>query len=111
MLSIEKLYQILYQNMGPQYWWPAETPIEMMLGAILVQNTNWNNADIALSRLKEETSFNAQTILKMPLESLQQVIRSSGFYKNKAKAIQALLLWLNQHHFDYSSIAKLYVIA
>lgn len=108
MLSIEKLYQILYQNMGPQYWWPAETPIEMMLGAILVQNTNWNNADIALSRLKEETSFNAQTILKMPLESLQQVIRSSGFYKNKAKAIQALLLWLNQHHFDYSSIAKLY---
>ena len=88
MLSIEKLYQILYQNMGPQYWWPAETPIEMMLGAILVQNTNWNNADIAFSRLKEETSFNAQTILKMPLESLQQVIRSSGFYKNKAKAIQ-----------------------
>ena len=72
------------------------------------QNTNWNNADIALSRLKEETSFNAQTILKMPLESLQQVIRSSGFYKNKAKAIQALLLWLNEHHFDYSSIAKLY---
>ena len=57
MLSIEKLYQILYQNMGPQYWWPAETPIEMMLGAILVQNTNWNNADIALSRLKEETSL------------------------------------------------------
>ena len=108
MLSIEKLYQILYQNMGPQYWWPADTPIEMMLGAILVQNTNWNNADIALSRLKEETSFNAQTILKMPLESLQQVIRSSGFYKNKAKAIQALLLWLNEHHFDYSSIAKLY---
>ena len=44
----------------------------------------------------------------MPLESLQQVIRLSGFYKNKAKAIQALLLWLNQHHFDYSSIAKLY---
>ena len=37
MLSIEKLYQILYQNMGPQYWWPAETPIEMMLGAILVK--------------------------------------------------------------------------
>ena len=107
MLSIEKLYQILYQNMGPQYWWPAETPIEMMLGAILVQNTNWNNADIALSRLKEKLLL-MRTILKMPLESLQQVIRSSGFYKNKAKAIQALLLWLNQHHFDYSSIAKLY---
>ena len=108
MLSIEKLYQILYQNMGPQYWWPAETPIEMMLGAILVQNTNWNNADIALSRLKEETSFNAQTILKMPLESLQQVIRSSGFYKNKAKAIHTLFNWLNQYHFDYCRINEVY---
>ena len=78
MLSIEKLYQILYQN-GPSILVASRNIIEMMLGAILVQNTNWNNAD-ALSRLKE-TSFNAQTILKMPLESLQQVIRSSGFYK------------------------------
>ena len=44
----------------------------------------------------------------MPLEQLQQTIRSSGFYKNKGKAIHALMDWLNQHHFDYQSIAQHY---
>lgn len=46
--------------MGAQHWWPAQSPIEMMLGAILVQNTNWKNADMALTRLKEETQFNGK---------------------------------------------------
>ena len=44
----------------------------------------------------------------MPLEQLQQTIRSSGFYKNKGKAIHALMDWFNQHHFDYESIAQHY---
>ncbi|MEJ7503825.1 endonuclease III domain-containing protein, partial [Staphylococcus pasteuri] len=52
MLQTEELYNILYQNMGPQHWWPADSNIEMMLGAILVQNTNWRNADLALQSLK-----------------------------------------------------------
>ena len=47
MLSIEKLYQILYQNMGPQYWWPAETPIEMMLGAPTQRISTRNSTDKA----------------------------------------------------------------
>ena len=93
MLSTEELYQKLYNNMGAQRWWPAETPIEMMLGAILVQNTNWKNADMALTRLYEETQFDGKKILQMPLEQLQQTIRSSGFYKNKGKAIHALMDW------------------
>ena len=71
--------------MGAQHWWPAQSPIEMMLGAILVQNTNWKNADMALTRLKEETQFNGKKILNMSLEDLQQTIRSSGFYKIKVK--------------------------
>ena len=108
LLQTEELYNILYQNMGPQHWWPADSNIEMMLGAILVQNTNWRNADLALQSLKEATDFNPKYILNMPLENLQMVIKSSGFYKNKAKAIHALFSWLDQHHFDYSSIAKLY---
>ncbi|RIO40079.1 endonuclease III domain-containing protein, partial [Staphylococcus pasteuri] len=95
MLHTQELYDILYQNMGPQHWWPAASEIEMMLGAILVQNTNWKNADLALTSLKHETNFNPQHILDIPLEDLQQIIKSSGFYKNKGKAIHALLSWLN----------------
>ena len=73
-----------------------------------MQNTNWKNADMALTRLYEETQFDGKKILQMPLEQLQQTIRSSGFYKNKGKAIHALMDWLNQHHFDYQSIAQHY---
>lgn len=80
----------------------------MMLGAILVQNTNWRNADLALQSLKEATDFNPKYILNMPLENLQMVIKSSGFYKNKAKAILALFSWLDQHHFDYDRIVTQY---
>ncbi|SUM45008.1 endonuclease III [Staphylococcus petrasii] len=108
MLSTETLYNELLNHMGPQGWWPAETPEEMMLGAILVQNTNWKNADMALLRLREETQFEPQKILELPLEELQEVIRSSGFYKNKGKAIHALFQWLNQFNFDYEKIAQYY---
>ena len=107
-LTTEALYNILLDNMGPQHWWPAESPEEMMLGAILVQNTNWNNADMALMRLKEETCFDPQTILALPLNELQDIIRSSGFYKNKGKAIHALFNWLNQYNFDYDAIARMH---
>ncbi|MFS4465491.1 endonuclease III domain-containing protein [Staphylococcus haemolyticus] len=107
-LTTEALYKILLDNMGPQHWWPAKSPEEMMLGAILVQNTNWKNADMALMRLREETQFDPQKILSLPLAELQEIIRSSGFYKNKGKAIHALFQWLNQFNFDYENIAQHY---
>lgn len=94
--------------MGAQHWWPAKSKIEMMLGAILVQNTNWKNADLALKSLKRETNFDSQQILELPLEDLQQIIKSSGFYKNKGKAIHALLSWLNEHQFNYKEIVAYY---
>lgn len=107
-LTTEALYKMLLDNMGPQHWWPAESPEEMMLGAILVQNTNWKNADMALMRLKEETQFDPQKILNLPLEELQDIIRSSGFYKNKGKAIHALFHWLNNYQFDYNYITQVH---
>ncbi|MDU0995629.1 MAG: endonuclease III domain-containing protein, partial [Staphylococcus lugdunensis] len=79
--------------MGPQAWWPAETPEEMIAGAILVQNTAWNNAHMALLRLKEATQFQPQSILSLSLETLQRIIRPSGFYRNKAKALHELFSW------------------
>lgn len=108
MLDTASLYKKLYQHMGPQGWWPAETHIEMMLGAILVQNTNWRNAAYAIQSLNEATNLDPHHILRLDLETLQQLIRSSGFYKNKAKTILALLKWLNEHDFNYEAIANRY---
>lgn len=107
-LDTESLYRILYKHMGPQGWWPADSKIEIILGAILVQNTNWRNAAYAIDSLKQATLLDPHHILNLELEDLQTLIKSSGFYKNKAKTILALLSWLHQYDFDYKAIAHKY---
>ncbi|EHJ08249.1 endonuclease III domain-containing protein [Staphylococcus simiae] len=108
MLTPDQLYQILYQNMGPQYWWPASNHIEMMLGAILVQNTRWHNAAMALQQLQQQTDFKPQKILKLTQSELQTLIHSSGFYKSKATTIINLLTWLAKQDFNYDKINQFY---
>lgn len=108
MLDTYTLYRKLYEHMGPQGWWPAESKIEIILGAILVQNTNWRNADYAIQTLKKKTQLQVQNILKLEIEELQILIKSSGFYKNKAQTIFSLLRWLQQFNFDYQAIAEKY---
>lgn len=104
MLGTDELYKLLYRHMGPQNWWPADNDIELMLGAILVQNTRWRNAEIALNQIKEHTHFNPNHILELPIETLQSLIHSSGFYKSKTLTIKTLLTWLARHHFNYQEI-------
>ncbi|AYX89025.1 endonuclease III related protein [Staphylococcus cohnii] len=107
MLDTQSLYKILFSHMGSQHWWPAESKIEVILGAILVQNTNWRNAAYALEQLKVKTEFDPEQILNLDWESLQTLIKSSGFYKNKARTILNLLAWLECFDFDYHAV-KLY---
>src|SRR5699024_5035126 len=95
MMTTEQLYKALLKHMGPQGWWPADTREEIILGAILVQNTNWNNDALYLRQLKEATYFEPQNILDLPIEELKILILSSGIYNNKAKAISILFNWLN----------------
>ncbi len=108
MLGTDELYKLLYRHMGPQNWWPADNDIEMMLGAILVQNTRWRNAEIALNQIKEHTHFNPNHVLELPIETLQSLIRPSGFYKSKSLTIKTLLTWLARHHFNYQEINERY---
>lgn len=108
MLGTDELYKLLYRHMGPQNWWPADNDIEMMLGAILVQNTRWRNAEIALNQIKEHTHFNPNHILELPIETLQSLIHSSGFYKSKSLTIKTLLTWLARDHFNYQEINERY---
>ncbi|WP_440594565.1 endonuclease III domain-containing protein [Staphylococcus aureus] len=108
MLGTDELYKVLYEHLGPQFWWPADNDIEMMLGAILVQNTRWRNAEIALNQIKEHTHFNPNHILELPIETLQSLIHSSGFYKSKSLTIKTLLTWLARHHFNYQEINERY---
>ena len=107
-LAIRKLYDTLLNEMGPQGWWPAESKVEIILGAILVQNTNWRNVDKSLNNLKSATVFLPEEILRLPVAKLEELIRPSGFYRNKARAIQASFQWFDHHNWDYQAIQNEY---
>ncbi|MCS7250416.1 MAG: hypothetical protein NZ608_05765 [candidate division WOR-3 bacterium] len=86
-----KIYQILYNHFGPQNWWPGENEIEIMIGAILTQNTNWQNVEKAIKNLKEKTKLDPIIIYKTPLKRLAKIIKPSGFYNIKAKRLKEFI--------------------
>ncbi|WP_125765359.1 endonuclease III domain-containing protein [Levilactobacillus mulengensis] len=100
-MTIEELYREMAKQMGPQPWlkpgtpW-AETPIEIMLGAILVQNTNWRNVEPSLINLKRETGFVPTELRELTPATITPLIKTSGFYNRKGPAILALADWLGQ---------------
>lgn len=90
-MPIMSLYERFKQAYGHQNWWPADSPFEMMVGAILVQNTNWNNVGKALARLQPDLS--PARIRAMTDEELEERIRPSGFFRMKAQRLRAFLEW------------------
>ena len=83
---------------GRQSWWPASTAFEMMMGAILTQNTNWKNVEQALKNLS--ANLNPQFILETSNEELALLIRPSGYHNQKAKKLKALCEWFKKYDFD-----------
>lgn len=103
--NIEELYAAFRQVMENKRWWDTDNKWEILLGAILVQNTNWRNVDYALVNLKEATQFLPEKILALELDELQDLIRPSGFYKGKSATIMGVLTWLKENHFDLEAVA------
>ena len=94
MPPIFNLYQKLYSCFGPQYWWPAETAFEVMVGAILTQNTNWQNVEKAIDNLKNHKLLNPQALHRLPQARLTSLIRPAGYYNIKAKRLKHFLEFL-----------------
>jgi endonuclease-3 related protein len=91
MNKIERLYTALFAAFGPQHWWPAETPFEVAVGAILTQNTNWANVRKALNNLKAARALNAARLHEMPAAEIAALIRPSGYFTVKAKRLKAFV--------------------
>lgn len=108
-MTIEELYHTMAAQMGPQPWlrpgtpW-AETPVEIMLGAILVQNTNWRNVEPSLRQLQRVTAFVPAKLRAETPATLTPLIKTSGFYRRKAVAILGLVDWLGRHHDDLTAL-------
>ncbi len=98
MFDLMHIYQRLLGHYGSRDWWPAETPFEVIVGAVLTQNTNWNNAETAIDNLRQADALTLESILNLKREELEQLIRPSGFFRQKAERLQLFCRYLQEHH-------------
>ena len=82
------IYQQLFKALGPQHWWPADSPFEVIIGAILTQNTSWNNVERAIQNLKEKKLLDPLKLYDVREGRLARVIKPSGFFNIKAKRVK-----------------------
>ena len=92
------VYHRLYNAYGPRHWWPGETSFEIMVGAILTQNTSWRNVERAIQRLKEKGMLNPEGIYCLKKSQLAPLIRSSGYYRIKADRLRAFVDFLFEEY-------------
>lgn len=83
-----QIYGRLRKRFGHQNWWPGETPLEVMIGAILTQNTSWTNVEKAISNLKKGNLLNLKDLLKIGEVKLAKLIKPSGYFNQKAKKLK-----------------------
>jgi endonuclease III related protein len=91
---LTSIYQKLYRAYGPRHWWPGDTPFEVMVGAILTQNTSWKNVERAIQRLRARRVLTPEGIHRLKTSDLASVIRSSGFYRIKADRLKSFVDFL-----------------
>lgn len=87
------VYQTLFAAYGHQYWWPGETPFEIMVGAVLTQNTAWSNVERAIANLTQVQALSPRAILDAPVDRLAEWLRPSGYFNIKARRLRNFCHW------------------
>ena len=95
-----EVYQRLYGHFGPQGWWPGETPFEIIVGAVLTQNTNWGNVAKAISNLKGRDVLSYEAFRLLSVDEIAVLIRPSGYYNLKAQRLRNLLDMIGERYDD-----------
>lgn len=98
MYNLMTIYQQLFDRYGPRHWWPAETPFEVAIGAILTQNTNWNNVEKAIANLRVADALSCEAICALSRNQLETLIRPAGFFRQKAERLQLFTAYLRDRH-------------
>lgn len=102
MSPLEQIYETLYAHYGDLKWWPAESPFEVMVGAILTQNTAWTNVEKAIHQL--DGQLEPAKILALSDEELQELIRPAGFFRQKAQYLKAISQWFQEYDGDVERV-------
>lgn len=92
------IYRKLYGAYGPRHWWPGDTPFEVMVGAILTQNTSWRNVEKAIQKLKGKGVLNPRGIHHLKKSQLASLIKSSGYYRIKTDRLKCFIDFLFEEY-------------
>ncbi|HLA84035.1 MAG TPA: endonuclease III domain-containing protein [Thermoguttaceae bacterium] len=88
---LQEVYRRLFDAYGPQHWWPGQSPFEVVVGAVLVQNTNWKNVEQAIANLRDADLLSPRALFDTPVEELAELIRPAGYYRIKARRLSNLV--------------------
>ncbi|MCB1170597.1 MAG: hypothetical protein KDK25_09700 [Leptospiraceae bacterium] len=101
-----KPYRTLLAALGPSHWWPGQNAFEIMVGAILTQNTSWKNVEKAIHTLKKEQALRPAFMHSLPMHTLAEKIRSSGYFNQKARTLLSYLDWYSQYRYRPALVLK-----
>ncbi len=96
--QLTEIYRLLYDEFGPQNWWPGETRFEIITGAVLTQNTSWANVEKAIKNLKSAECLTPEKLHRLDTERLADLIRPAGYFNVKAKRMKNFLNWLFENY-------------
>lgn len=96
--TLQEIYDRLLARYGPQSWWPGDSPFEVMVGAVLVQNTSWQNVEKAIRNLREQDLLDPRRLYEVPPEELEGLIQPAGYFRVKARRLRNLLEFLVQRY-------------
>lgn len=96
--SVAPYLQALYRAWGPQRWWPAESPFEIIVGAFLTQNTAWTNVERAMANLRQARRLSVDGIRRTPIEELEALVRPAGYFRQKAARLKTFVAYLDTRY-------------
>lgn len=96
--TIREFYDRLFARYGPQHWWPGDSDVDIVVGAILTQNTNWRNVEYAIDNMRRADALNWTALRDIDDAALSELIRPAGYYNVKRKRLKNLVNWLWSTH-------------
>jgi endonuclease III related protein len=95
---LDEYYNSLFTAFGPQHWWPGKTQFEIIVGAILTQNTSWANVERAIANLRSAGLLSLRGIENVPLRRLEKLVRSSGYFRQKSRKLKAFCAFVRAEY-------------
>ena len=96
--TLSEAYRRLFEAFGPQHWWPGQSPFEVMVGAVLTQNTSWRNVERAIGNLREADLLEPRALYDVPVEELEELIRPAGYFRVKARRLRNLVAFIVEQY-------------